>query len=234
MLKILTALFLANTCWAQSFKYNLEITPEKYKLIIDMQFQKSILLEDAIRGFKNGKLLVGVSDTIKSVSFKPALADEYVQTMKVKSWGISSILISNCKENFLTSSWIRKCELQTNQEDGGKYMVWKKDVIHCSEQETSILCQADIQGASKAISILGFVLASPQKFSLRAKIPALHNFSQIWLAVNRATLNTDEIRESFEKTKLKSKIDQMLDEGLSVLKAQPSFQFSMEYTEPLS
>ncbi len=233
MLKILAALLLTNTCWAQSFKYNLEITPEKYKLVIDMQFQKSVLLEDAIRGFKNGTLLVKVSDTIKSIAFAPPLADEYVQTMKVKSWGISSILISNCKENFLTSSWTRECELQTNQEDGGKYMIWKKDVIHCSRQDTGIHCQANIQGKSKAISILGFVLATPQKFSLRAKIPALYNFSQIWLAINKATLNTDEIRGSFEKSKLKGKIDQMLDEGLNALKTQPSFQFSTEYTEPL-
>ena len=231
MLKIITSLFLANTCWATNFNYNLEITPENYKLVIDMQFRKSVILKDAIQGFKNDKLLVAVSDTIKSVTFTPAFADEYVQNMKVKSWGISSVLTSNCRENFKVSSWTRECELQTNRDDGGKYMVWKKDVIRCEEQREGIHCQADIQGKSKAISILGFVLASPEKFSLRAKIPALHNFSQIWLAINRATLNAEEIRKSFKESELKQKIEQMLDAGLIALKTQPFFQFSTEYTE---
>lgn len=227
----LLLLFMGTYSWAQSFQYNLEITPEKYRLLINMKFRPSVMLSDVTKGFKNETLQVEISDSIKSVIFAPPMVKEYKQTLEVRSWGVTSYLVSQCIEDFQTLSWTKSCQLLTKEKDGGIYMNLKKDVIRCERKESGVECQADIQGQSKAITVFGITLLTPQKFSLRAKIPALYSFSQIWWSLNHVTLDFEEIKSNFKKSKLKSKIDEMLDQGLKILMTQDSFLFSTEYKE---
>lgn len=231
MLKFIFFLLLSSQAWAESFQYNIEVNPEQYKLLITMNFNKTVSMSDAIKAFKNEVLLVGVSDSIKELRYEPTMQSEYKQIMKVRSWGISSQLISKCQEHFALNSWMKSCELKMDEGDAGKYMIWKKDQIRCQQSAEGLQCLADIQGKSKDIKILGLRLASAQVFSLKAKIPALYNFSQIWWAANHFTLNIEQITNAFSKSSLKNQIDQMLETGLKTLKQQDSFQLTAEYQE---
>ena len=111
MLRKFFLLFLSPAvALSQSFQYDLKITPEKYDLSIHMKFSQGITVADAVRGFKNEVLLVAISDSIKNVIFVPPGTPQYQQTMKVRSFGITSYLVSNCQESSDKGQWRRECQ----------------------------------------------------------------------------------------------------------------------------
>lgn len=214
--------------WSQGFSFQLEINPEKYVLSIKMKFPEKILLSDVRKGFRNGALLIKLNDSIKKMSFDPVIGSPYLQTQKIQFLGISSVLVSQCEEDFEAHKWIKTCTLRTDSADGGKYMNWKNDQISCRQKDSIVFCEALIQGQSKPLSVLGIQLANHQKFSLRAKVPALKYFSQVWIAISDSTYNVNQIKLKFKQSGINQKIDQMLEMGLSQLKDSNRFQYSME------
>lgn len=233
MLKVLLLSFiLSSVAYAQKFEFDLTVNPEKYDLNIRLTYGSQVTLNDVIRRFKNTTFLANLSDSIESVIRDPTTKLQYDLVMNVRSMGIGSKLVSKCNEDIQDNSWSRTCELQTDVADGGKYMNWKKDQIVCANNENTLGCVAHIQGQSRPLKIFGWQLMNHQNFSLRAKVPALQNFAEIWQATNSFTWNVEEIKNHQQVLHLKKQFDQMLDSGLASLKTSETFQFSGESQEP--
>jgi hypothetical protein len=210
---------------AQEFQYDLSIKPENYLLKIRMSFTHAVTLGQVKNNFKNGLLLTQVSSSIRSVESIPSDQEQYQLKMKVRSFGIGSILISDCVEKSDPSTWQRACQLRTDLEDGGTYMEWKRDTIVCHEDAATrkVECEVSIEGLCKAVRFLGFTIVSGESFTIRAKHPALYNFSRLWWFTNEGSISIRSSIAEFDHSELRRKIDSMLDQGLKILRHDKVF-----------
>lgn len=203
--------------------YNIKIIDNSYDLKIEMAFTQYQSLMEIRKAFTRSDVISNLSPNVKSVTNTGPL-DNYESLMVVKSFGIKSKLLSKCSESFTDTSWERSCTLQTEQLDGGKYMVEKSDHALCTKQDSqNSTCVFTIKGKTKPVKLLGIQLVSARVFAVKAKFQALNNFFKQYFYIVDHNLSTATALEKFEHSAIKKELDSFEEEASGILKNEQSY-----------
>lgn len=224
--------FLSFNLQASTAGYNITIDEKGYLLNIEMIFDQGVNLLNVREALKNGKVLSLLSPNVVSVTNTKINEDEYKSLMVVKSFGISSNLLSMCDEKLNENKWSRSCVLQTNDYDGGKYMEWKSDEVECLKKNPNVIdCHFTIKGKAKPVKIFGLQILSAKLFSVKAKLQAMNNFFKLYYYIKNYNLSPKMALSLFSKSKFKDELNQFEKKATDELKTQPQFKRSFVFQD---
>lgn len=164
-----------------AFDYDLSINKSGYVLLLDFDFSAGVTLNEVKQNLKSGTLLKELGAKIEKITTRTRDIG-YEATTHVRNFFVfKTSLLAHCREQELGETWSRNCDLDVNEDDGGKYMEWKRDTITCTRLNGLVTCKARIEGKAKSFKLLGMELLSSEEFTLKAKQEAILNFAKIWL-----------------------------------------------------
>lgn len=236
LLPVFIFLFCQSFVSMAAISYSIKINDEGYDLNINFSLKPHHTLQSVRYALTNEKVITSLSSKIQLVTKTPPDAQIYDTLMEVKSFGITSRLLSKCQEHFNQSDknalWSRSCILDTKKEDGGKYMENKTDSVECSKvNNTSPLkCHFSIKGKAKTFSFLGIALLDHKNFSVKAKKEALQNFFKLYLFIQSNTLSFKLINDEFENSPLKIELDNFEINAEKILKTENTYSRSVEFS----
>lgn len=220
---IFLLLYLLPITAIAGFKYQISIDDNGYDLAIRMEFKNKTSLQKIRNAFTIPEVLTELSPNIDKIDKKVISESRYESIMKVSSFGISTVLPSMCEETWNESTWEKKCTLETDKADGGKYMEWKTDQVICKESENIIVCNFKIKGKTKPLIVLGVELLDHRQFSVKAKQQAMHNFAKQFIYINDYSLSLKRTLQLYEQTLTYSAIEEFAQKAKDSLKNSPSY-----------
>jgi hypothetical protein len=187
--------------------FDIKISDQGYRLEMDFGY-KNISLSEIKNSYKNGVVLSHLSPNIKSIELINKKNEDYDLLMTVKSFGLTSKLLTHCQEKQDEESWQRSCLLDTNLYDGGDFMIEKADMVVCKKGfNQEVDCKFAITGKAKAIELLGFTIVSSKKFTVKAKMQAMNNFFKYYYFIKENSLSFERAENNFNNSLAKVAIE---------------------------
>ncbi|MFA6238173.1 MAG: hypothetical protein WC635_12645 [Bacteriovorax sp.] len=225
----ISTLIFSSTLWAAT-GYDIRIDDKGYDLRIEFEFKGFQTLHAVRNALIKPEVIKNLSPKIKSLTMSGSPTD-YQSLMVVKSLGVKTQLLSKCKETIGEKEWTRSCKLQTDLLDGGKYMEWKTDQVKCIKSDQSVACSLVILGKTRPIKILGVQILNDRSFAVKAKVEALKNFFKLYYFILDYNISTRLASADFDKSPVKSEIENFDKEATQKLKDEKTYQHSFRLPE---
>jgi hypothetical protein len=215
-------LFAGGTALART-GYALKIDDQGYRLQIEMQFLPGQTLQEVSQGLRSGPLLARLSSSVRAVNNIPAEGLRYDSFMEVRSWGVTSYLLSHCEESEKAFEWSRRCVLDTHQKDGGSYMETKTDEVTCRVADALVQCHFEILGKAKPLKLFSLTILDPKRFAVKAKYEALTNFFKLYHFIEDGGFSVKTALKDFENSPEKADFEIFQNEANSVLEKESNY-----------
>lgn len=225
MKKIVIIGFFLLGSWVEAKTgYEIRIDDNGYELKIKMDFSESKRLNSVVQALQNPVLIAKMSNNIESVSLQATDPGFYTSSLHIKSYGMSSELVSKCQEARTEQQWSRSCVLQTQLADGGKYMEWKKDFVRCQQTANRrVSCEFLIEGKMKDISFFRWSLMKAKTLTVKAKYESLISFFKMFYFIENGSFSVRQSKREFENSDLKKSIDDFSENAIQALKKESSY-----------